>query len=73
LSRNSTTRARAARNRFNGKSDGACDYHQIVHDMIALYGDCAPTAVAWCAFEAWCECEEEEYQFWLGIFHRLRN
>jgi len=41
--------------------------------MIALYGDCAPTAVAWCAFEAWCECEEEEYQFWLGIFHRLRN
>jgi len=29
--------------------------------------------VAWCAFEAWCEGDDEEYQFWLGIFHRLRN
>jgi hypothetical protein len=70
LSRNSTTRAGR---RFDGKFDSARNDHRIAHDAIALYGDAAPTAVAWCAFEAWCEDNDEEYQFWLSIFHRLRN
>ncbi|MGG6898589.1 hypothetical protein [Rhizobium sp. BR 315] len=71
MSRNSTTRPSAGR--FDDKSDAARNDHRIVYDTIALYGDVAPTAVAWCAFEAWCEGDEEEYRFWLGIFQRLRN
>jgi len=70
LSRNSTTRSGGC---FDCKSDTARNNHQIVHDTIALCGDSAPTTVAWCAFEAWCGGDDEEYQFWLGIFHRLRN
>lgn len=47
--------------------------HQIVHNVMALYGEDAPTMAAWCALEAWCEDDKEEYDFWIGIFQRLRN
>ncbi|NLS21156.1 hypothetical protein HGP16_32170 [Rhizobium sp. P40RR-XXII] len=71
MSRNSTTRP------IGGDHGAALDVadnsHQIVQDIIALHGDQAPTAAAWCAFTAWCEGDDEEYRFWSRIFLRLRN
>ncbi len=71
MSRKSTTRA-LGRN-HSAALDAADDTHQIVQDIIALYGDQAPTAAAWCAFTAWCEGDDEDYLMWSGIFQRLRN
>jgi hypothetical protein len=69
LSRNSTIRAAGP----TTASDTARDHHQMVQDVITLYGDQAPTAAAWCAFIAWCEESDEDYRFWSDIFQRLRN
>ena len=45
----------------------------IVYQATALYGSDAPTAVAFCALEAWFEDKKDEYGFWLRVFRRLRN
>ncbi|RWA68519.1 hypothetical protein EN836_30215 [Mesorhizobium sp. M1C.F.Ca.ET.193.01.1.1] len=45
----------------------------IIEHAAKLYGSDAPTAVAFCALEAWFENKKDEYSFWLRIFRRLRN
>ncbi|WP_434721319.1 hypothetical protein [Mesorhizobium sp. RIZ17] len=45
----------------------------IVQHAAELYGSDAPTAVAFCALEAWFEDKKDEYGFWLRVFRRLRN
>jgi hypothetical protein len=46
---------------------------EIVDRAIALYGGDAPTAAAYCALDAWCEGNRDEYHLWLDVFLRLRN
>jgi len=70
MSRNSTRAPGCEQSVALGVAD---DSHKIVQDTITVYGDQAPTVVAWCAFTAWCECQDEEYHFWSRIFLRLRN
>jgi hypothetical protein len=36
-----------------------------------LFGPSATTAAAWCALSAYCEADEEEYQFWFSVFREL--
>ncbi|MDX8495109.1 hypothetical protein RFN29_26470 [Mesorhizobium sp. VK22B] len=45
----------------------------IIQHAAELYGSDAPTAVAFCALEAWFEDKKDEYSFWLRVFRRLRN
>lgn len=45
----------------------------IVQHAAELYGSDAPTAVAFCALEAWFEDKKDEYSLWLRVFRRLRN
>jgi len=65
--------SRAATDYLGGKLTAAHETHEIVQAAMALYGDSAPTAVAWCALDAWCEGDQEEYGFWLGVFRSMNN
>lgn len=40
---------------------------------VALYGEDAMTAVAYCALAAWCECQQNEYQFWSELFNQMHS
>jgi hypothetical protein len=53
--------------------NAAGNQSEIVDNAIALYGADAPTAAAYCALDAWCEGDRDEYRLWLDIFRRLRN
>jgi hypothetical protein len=46
---------------------------QMIAEALALYGGDAPTAIAYCALEAWSEGDQDEYRFWSRLFRRLRN
>ncbi len=65
--------SRAVNHYLGGKLTAAHETHEIVQAAMVLYGDSAPTAVAWCALDAWCEADIEAYNFWLGVFRRLNN
>jgi hypothetical protein len=45
----------------------------IITQAHALYGSEAPTAIAYCALDAWFEDKEGEFRRFAGIFRRLRN
>ena len=45
----------------------------IITQAHALYGSGAPTAIAYCALDAWFEDKEGEFRRLAGIFRRLRN
>lgn len=61
---------------FERQTDAAGDQlrdSRVVDYAMALYGEHAPTAAAFCALEAWHEGKKGEYEFWLRIFRQLRN
>lgn len=58
---------------LSGAASDNEDNFRITECAAALYGSDAPTAVAYCALEAWCEGNQDEYQLWLDVFRRLRN
>jgi hypothetical protein len=45
----------------------------IITQAHALYGTEAPTAIAYCALDAWFEDKEGEFRRFAGVFRRLRN
>jgi len=40
---------------------------------VAIYGQDAVTAVAYCALAAWCECQQAEYKFWSDLFNEMQT
>ena len=59
----------------NGKSNsGDGDrLERATQQVRALYGSEAPTAVAYCALDAWLEGEDVEFRELAGLFQRLKN
>jgi len=59
----------------NGQSTSPCSKEsaQRADQALALFGADAPTAVAFCAVDAWLDGEEEEYRSLAGLFRRLSN
>ncbi|UJW77828.1 hypothetical protein [Rhizobium sp. SL42] len=54
----------------SGEADGL---ERATHRVRALYGSDAPTAVAYCALDAWLDGEEVEFRELAGLFRRLKN
>lgn len=58
---------------LHAPSQGDLSDEDITTQAHALYGSEAPTAIAYCALDAWFEDKEGEFRRVAGIFRRLRN
>lgn len=52
---------------------GNFDPDKAIEAAVDLYGVDATTAVAYCALDAWTDRREADYEFWFGIFARLKG
>lgn len=49
------------------------DASEVVEYARSLFGNDAPTAVAYCGLDAWFEGKEDEVRDWVRIFNRLKS
>jgi len=47
------------------------DASRITTGAIQMFGDNAPTAVAYCGLDAWFEGDDEQVKFWGEVLNRL--
>lgn len=52
---------------------GNFDRDEAIEAAVDLYGVDATTAVTYCALQARTDGREADYEFWFGIFARLKG
>ena len=72
MSRNQRSR-KPQQTDLHAPTEGDLSDEEIISQAHALYGSEAPTAIAYCALDAWFEDKEGEFRRVAGIFRRLRN